>query len=174
MHFDFEVIWRSKTNHFLGSRRPLNETPQVGCLSRSGVNKSVWRDGLKILINPWTLNDFLYNLDQHNYGQGLWTQSVLNFDTLHSSSEPSISISYFLYCWCCVFLILQKWWQKVYSRRNDFESECLITKRYIIKMPMFHVTLFYPALHKEHDVRDILSSIRKSHETFKFPLLPPS
>ncbi len=34
------------TNHFLGSRRPLDEIPQVGCLSRSGVNKSVWRDGL--------------------------------------------------------------------------------------------------------------------------------
>ncbi len=57
MHFDIEAIWRSKTNflqfsgvvrnHFLGSRWPLNEIPQVGCLSRSGVNKSVSRDGLK-------------------------------------------------------------------------------------------------------------------------------
>ncbi len=50
MHFDLEVIWRSKPifvrNHFLGSRRPLNEIPQVGCLSRSGVNKSVLQNGL--------------------------------------------------------------------------------------------------------------------------------
>ena len=43
------VFWCSL--HFLGSRRPLNEIPQVGCLSRSGVNKSVWRDGLILILD---------------------------------------------------------------------------------------------------------------------------
>ncbi len=36
-------------NHFLGSSRPLNEIPQVGCLSRSRVNKSVSQDGLLLI-----------------------------------------------------------------------------------------------------------------------------
>ncbi len=58
---------RGRGNHFLGSRRPLDETPQVGCLSRSGVNKSVWRDGLVIVMHKRScfhshLYDFLLRL----------------------------------------------------------------------------------------------------------------
>ncbi len=34
-------------NHIMGSRRPLNEIPEVGCLSSSGVIKSVLQDRLK-------------------------------------------------------------------------------------------------------------------------------
>ncbi len=59
MHFDLEVIWRStriqvihkRWLHFLWSRRPLYEIPQVSCLSRSGVIKSVLWDGLVVMLH---------------------------------------------------------------------------------------------------------------------------
>ncbi len=57
-------------NHFLGSTRPLNEIPQVGRLSRSGVIKSVLRDGLLGKVQHRLTAIFWY----HTYPQMIkWT-----------------------------------------------------------------------------------------------------